>query len=91
MKACRSLPTTLPVPAVPPPVRGTFTGAVRPRAENAVALVVVIARSAVTPVCRVMAPLVLIVDGVAGVVDDAPVMPSMVESRLPTVAVARSR
>ena|SRR5437879_6587935 len=56
MKACRSLPSTFPVPAVPPPVRGTFTGAVRPRAPNAVVLVVVILRSLAVPLCSVIAP-----------------------------------
>src|SRR5437899_9380341 len=56
MKAWRSLPSTCPVPAVPPPVRGTFTGAVRPRAPNAVVLLVLIVRLLAVPVCSVIAP-----------------------------------
>src|SRR2546423_490173 len=56
MKAWRSLPSTFPVPAVPPPVRGTFTGAVRPRAPNAVVLLVVTLRVLAVPLCSVIAP-----------------------------------
>src|SRR5438552_1263354 len=55
MKAWRSLPSTCPVPAVPPPVRGRVK-AVRPRAPNAVLLLVATVMVLAVPVCSVIAP-----------------------------------
>ena len=50
------MPTTWPVPTVPPPPRVAVTVPAKPSAANAALLLLVIDRSDVMPECRVMTP-----------------------------------
>ncbi len=70
-----SLPTTCPVPIVPPPPRVAVAVPVKPRAANAVEFELVTERSAVVPVCNVIEPAVM-VDGIA-----VPVIESILASK----------
>src|ERR1700739_1689935 len=78
VNAVRSLPITTPVPAVPPPLRATLTGEVKPSAEKA-ADEVVILRFCAVPVCSVIAPL-------AEMVGATPVIAPILLSSVPTVS-----
>src|SRR5262245_10448172 len=83
---------TIPVPAVPPPARRPTTVPEKPSAWNAATAEAdapaARLKSLVTPEFKVIAPALDTVE--AGDGETLPVIPSMVVSRLPTVAVARS-
>ena len=79
-----SLPTTWPVPAVPPPVRSAVAVPVKPSAANAVEFELVTVRSEAVPECSVIAPPDML-DGMA-----APVIESIFVSRFEMLSVTLS-
>ncbi len=79
VKAVRSLASTTPVPAVPPPPRATLTGDAKPSAEKAGAVLVML-RFCVVPVCSVIAPVEALMVGAT------PVMPWIADSSAPTLS-----
>ena len=89
-KAWLSLPITMPVPGVPPPPRSPVMVPVKPSAWNAATAdadePAASVKSFAVPEFSVMAPVgEMLEEGEA-----APVRPSIVVSKPPTVAVARS-
>ena len=81
-KVATSLPTTKPVPAVPPPVRAAVSVVAKPSAPNPGAELDT-ERSCAVPVCSVIAPLAGLMVGATPVI--VPIAPSSVPTVSPTL------